>query len=254
MSAQETLQALLEMTQTLGEPARELVIIGEGNTSSRIDEDSFWIKASGRSMAAIDADCFVAVRLKPILALLELEGDSTAHQQAMIDAKVDPSSSARPSVEVTFHAMLLHECADWGIRVIAHTHPVAVNQILCSGRAQEFAERRIFPDQVVVCGPRSVFLPYIDPGPPLARAMREALRGYIAQEGEPPKTILLANHGLIALAASPREALNITMMTVKAAKIFAGAAAIGEPTFMSQADIDHIYKRPDEIFRRKSWG
>jgi hypothetical protein len=40
-------------------------------------------------------------------------------------------------------------------------------------------------------------------------------------------------------------------MCVKAAMIFAGACADGEPVFLSQADIMHIYKRPDEIYRRK---
>lgn len=254
MSAKDSLYPLVELTASLGDPARELVIIGEGNTSTRIDENSFWIKASGKSMASIDEHCFVGVRFDPILRLLDTEGDSTAHQQAMIDARLDPETSARPSVEVTFHAMLLHECADWGINVIAHTHPVAVNQILCSNRAKEFAFERIFPDQVVVCGPKSVLLSYIDPGPPLARAMRTVLREYVDAHGEPPKIILLENHGMIALGTSPKDALNITMMCVKAAKIFVGACTLGQPTFMSQADIDHIYKRPDEVFRRKSWG
>ena len=69
--------------------------------------------------------------------------------------------------------------------------------------------------------------------------------------GEAPKVILLQNHGLIALGQTPTEVLNITAMCVKAAGIFGGACALGEPVFMSQADIMHIYKRPDEIYRRK---
>jgi ribulose-5-phosphate 4-epimerase/fuculose-1-phosphate aldolase len=60
----------------------------------------------------------------------------------------------------------------------------------------------------------------------------------------------MANHGMIALAGTATEALNITAMAVKAAHIFAGACALGEPVFLSDADIRHIYKRPDEIYRR----
>jgi hypothetical protein len=65
--------------------------------------------------------------------------------------------------------------------------------------------------------------------------------------------ILLGNHGLIVLAQTHTEAINITAMAVKAAMIFAGACAIGEPVFMSRADILHIYRRPDEIYRRRQF-
>jgi len=58
---------------------------------------------------------------------------------------------------------------------------------------------------------------------------------------------------LIALGQTHSEALNITAMAVKAAEIFAGACMVGEPVFMSQADIMHIYQRPDEIYRRQQF-
>ena len=237
------------MTRALGQPHLDYVIIGEGNTSYRIDDESFWIKASGKGMHNIEADGFVAVRFAPILSLVDQPlADAVAIQQAMLDARVDSASAARPSVEVTFHAVLLYGC---GVKCIAHTHPIAVNRALCSSRAEQFASNRQFPDEVVLCGPRSVFVPYVDPGLPLSVAIREQVRRYMDEYGEAPKVILMANHGLIALAQTPVEALNITAMCVKAAAIFAGSCAVGEPTFMSQADIMHIYRRPDEIYRRQ---
>lgn len=243
------LEQLVQMTRTLGQPHNEYVIVGEGNTSYRLDDDSFLIKASGQGMSAIDENGFVAVRFDPIMALFDQpNADRAALQQAMIDAKVDSAAPGRPSVEVTFHAMLLRGC---GVNVIAHTHPVAVNSLLCSTRARQFADNRIFPDEAVVCGPRSVFVPYVDPGLPLAVAIRDEVKRYMDDMGEAPKVVLLANHGLIALAHTPLEALNITAMAVKAAKIFMGACAVGQPVFMSQADIMHIYRRPDEIYRRQ---
>lgn len=246
-----SLEQLVTMTRHLGQPELNYIIIGEGNTSQRIDDDGFWIKASGQQMSLIGPDGFLAVRFAPILDLLDNPPNSRqAVQQIMNDAKVDADSTARPSVEVTFHAMLLAEC---DAQIIAHTHPIAINRILCSTRAEQFASHRVFPDEVVLCGPQSVFVPYVDPGLPLAITMRERVRAYMTQFGEAPKVILLANHGLVALGQTPTEALNITAMAVKAADIFAGACLVGEPVFMSQADIMHVYQRPDEIYRRQQF-
>lgn len=246
-----SIDALVEMTRFLGQPHLNYVIIGEGNTSQRVDNQTFWIKASGQQMQTISAKGFVEMRFAPVLDLLDNPPESAqAVQAAMNAAKVDLASSLRPSVEVTFHAMLLAEC---DAEIIAHTHATAVNRILCSSRAEQFASHRLFPDEVVLCGPQSVFVPYVDPGLPLALAMRAQVRRYMDDFGEAPKVILLANHGLIVVAQTHTEALNITAMAVKAADIFAGACAVGEPVFMSQTDILHIYKRPDEIYRRRQF-
>lgn len=241
------LAVLHTLTRTLGDPAREYVIIGEGNTSMRVDDDTFFIKASGQQMAMMPPEGFTQVRFAPILAMLDASpGDLDAQKAVMQAARLD-AGAGLPSVEVTFHAMLLHEC---GVRFVGHTHPTAVNRILCSDQAATFAANRLFPDEVVLCGPYSAFVPYVDPGLPLALAIRDAVREYSAAEGEAPKVILLANHGLIALGQTPSEVLNITAMCVKAAQIFAGACMVGRPVFMRREDIYHIYKRPDEIYRR----
>lgn len=244
----DKLQALVAMTRAVGEPPRNLVIIGEGNTSHRIDDHTFWVKASGQQMMSIGPDGFVAVQFAPMLAMLDdPPADRQTMQAVMQAAKVDPENPRRPSIETSFHAMLLAEC---DMQVVAHTHPVAVNRIMCSSRAEHFAHNRLCPDEVVVCGPESVLVPYIDPGLPLAIEMRDHVRAYMEKHGEAPKVILLANHGLIALGQTTTEALNITAMAVKSAEIYEGACAIGEPVVMSQADIMHIYRRPDEIYRR----
>lgn len=243
------LNTLLKMTQTLGQTHLDYVIIGEGNTSMRIDEDAFYVKASGQQMGNITETGFTAVYFEPILDLLNNPPETRSEQKArMANARVCPEEHAMPSVEVSFHAMLLHEC---GAKFVGHTHPVAVNQLMCSVHAETFAKKRIFPDEVVLCGPESVFVPYTDPGLPLALIMREKVREYMEHFNEAPKVILLKNHGVIALGETPNEVLNITAMCVKAAKILTGALAIGGAVFMDDADVMHIYKRPDEIYRRK---
>lgn len=245
----QILNTLVEMTRTLGRPDMDYVIIGEGNTSCRIDEESFYVKASGNQMNGITEEGFVAVHFEPILGLLDNPPETMTEQNRIMSAaKVDQSSPARPSVEVSFHAMLLAEC---GVQFIGHTHPTAVNQLTCSNRIEDFAFKRRFPDEVVLCAPESVLVPYADPGLPLAIVMREKVRAYMEKHGEAPKVILLENHGVIALGDTPSEILNITAMVVKSAKIFAGACMIGEPTYMTNEDVWHIYKRPDEIYRRK---
>lgn len=248
----ELLQELWTLTRALGEPSRDCVIIGEGNTSARVDANTFLIKASGQQMETIEPAGLVAVQLEAILGLLNASPAPTVEEQKATAraAKLD-AAAPDPSIEVTFHALLLAEC---GARFIAHTHPTSVVQILCSPRTAEFAARRTFPDEAVLCGPRSVFVEYADPGLPLAYAIRDGVRAYMQEEGEAPRVILLQNHGLIALGQTAREALNITMMTIKAARIFAGAAALGGPVFLSDEDVRHIIRRPDEIYRRDQFA
>ena len=144
--------------------------------------------------------------------------------------------------------MLLHDC---DVAFVGHTHPTAINQLMCSEYAADFAYQRRFPDEVVLCGPQSVLVPYADPGLPLALAMREKVREYMTANGEAPKLILLENHGMIALGDSPAEILKITAMAVKAARIYLGALLTGKPTHLPEAEVWHVYKRPDEIYRRK---
>lgn len=245
----ELLNTLVEMTLTLGQPHRNYVIIGEGNTSTRIDANSFYVKASGHQMETISPKGFTAVKFAPILDLLDNPPTTLSEQKKiMADARVNPEVDALPSVEVGFHAMLLHEC---DIAFVGHTHPIAVNRLMCSVHAETFAKKRTCPDEIVLCGPESVFIPYIDPGLPLAIVMRDKVRAYMDKYEEAPKVILLANHGVIALGQTPKEVLNITSMCVKAAEILVGAFAAGGPVFFDEETVMHIYKRPDEIYRRK---
>ena len=80
--------------------------------------------------------------------------------------------------------------------------------------------------------------------------MRERVQQFKAAHGEAPKLILLENHGMIALGDSPAEILNITAMAVKAARIHLGALMTGAPAYLPDEEVWHLYRRPDEIYRR----
>ena len=86
----------------------------------------------------------------------------------MLAARLD-SAAKKPSIEALFHAYLLTLP---GVRCVGHVHAIAVNQILCSPRAREFAEKRACPDEIVMCGVESVFVPYAEPGLGLSQAIR----------------------------------------------------------------------------------
>ncbi|HTG43770.1 MAG TPA: class II aldolase/adducin family protein, partial [Verrucomicrobiae bacterium] len=183
-----------------------------------------------------------------ILALLETENITDMQTEAaLMGARLHPDSK-RPSTETVFHAWLL---SLENIRFVGHCHPTAANQVLCSPRARDFAERRIFPDEIVCCGPASVFVPYMDPGLPLAREVREQTNLFIKHHQLVPRLILLQNHGIIALGPTPQSVLACIFMATKAAEIFVGAAALGGPTFMQQKDVDRIHLRPDEVYRQQ---
>jgi rhamnose utilization protein RhaD (predicted bifunctional aldolase and dehydrogenase) len=251
-NAENVLSALIEMSRNLGRPERDLVILGEGNTSALNDDDTFWVKASGTELRTIDAQGFVRVRLQPVCALAD-QGQlaDEAVKAALEAAKVDPTATRRPSVETVLHALALAEA---GARFVGHTHPVAVNALACSVAVTEAIAGRLFPDEIVVCGPAPAYVPYTDPGLPLARAVRDQFRRYADTWGAPPKVVLMQNHGLIALGASPREVENVTDMYVKTCRILAGAYAFGGPHFLTDENVQRIHGRPDELYRRKQLG
>ena len=106
----------------------------------------------------------------------------------------------------------------------------------------------------MVCGPAPVYIPYTDPGLPLARVVRAALRRYKDEWGQPAKVVLMQNHGLIALGSTAREVDCVTAMYVKTCRVLAGAYAFGGPHFMTAENVEKIHKRPDEGYRRKALG
>ncbi|HNS50744.1 MAG TPA: class II aldolase/adducin family protein [Anaerolineae bacterium] len=251
MKCDTVLDQLAALSRHLGDPVMDYVILGEGNSSARIDGGSFWVKASGAEMPTIETGGFVRMRFEPVLALLGA-GDLTDRevQDRLGEAKADPAAVGRPSVETVLHALALQ--LD-GVGFVGHTHPTAVNAILCSERAEEAIAGRLFPDEIVYCGPAPVYVPYTDPGVPLARAVGEAIARHLAEYGQAPKVVLMQNHGLIALGKTAAEVERITAMYVKVSRVIVGAHALGGPHFLSSEAVARIHTRPDEGYRRRTW-
>jgi rhamnose utilization protein RhaD (predicted bifunctional aldolase and dehydrogenase) len=243
------LNELVGLSRSLGRPERDLVILGEGNTSVRLDDESFLVKASGTSLATAEQESFVRMDFGRTLALLGLS-DPTDNElgEALMGARSSGDGGLRPSIEAPLHALALTE----GRAAFAgHTHPTAVNSVLCSDRAGALSEGAIFPDQIVVLGRYPLHLRYADVGLPLARALREGLREHGQRVGVPPKTIYLQNHGLVALGGSASEVEQITTMADKHARIMAGVLAAGHPVYLTAEQADRLDTRSDEEYRRR---
>jgi rhamnose utilization protein RhaD (predicted bifunctional aldolase and dehydrogenase) len=248
----DALQRLLTLSHELGREERRLAILGEGNTSTKLGSDTFIVKASGSNLATLSPLGVTECRSADLLPLLDRKAmTDAAIDEALFASRVE-SSAKKPSVEAIFHAYLLTLP---GVNFVGHTHPIAVNQLLCSKHARDFAKRRLFPDEIVCCGVESVFVPYTDPGLKLAQGIRAAVVAYIKRVSRAPRVILLENHGFIALGPTPESVLAATLMGAKAAEIFSGAAAIGgRPQFLTPAQVVRIAGRPDEHYRQKALG
>jgi rhamnose utilization protein RhaD (predicted bifunctional aldolase and dehydrogenase) len=252
MKQEEFFNQLVVMSRNLGDPINDYVILGEGNSSARCDDDTFWVKASGTQLRTIEPEGFVQVSFERVLAMLDgPDLNDTEIKEALIDAKADPAAKGHPSVETAMHAVCLNLP---GVNFVGHTHPSPINMLTCSVAFEEAIKGRLFPDEIVICGPAPVVIPYVDPGLPLAREIRQRINTYMELYGEPPKTILMQNHGFIALAPTAQQVENITAMAVKTARILVGTYALGGPRFMSQEAVNRIHTRPDEHYRQRLIG
>jgi rhamnose utilization protein RhaD (predicted bifunctional aldolase and dehydrogenase) len=245
---EKTLSALIDLSTRLADPFFSLAILGEGNTSADCGDGTFWVKASGSQLATIDASGFSRVKGETVLQLLDggdLDDDAVA--AGLNGVLLDPAMR-KPSVETFLHALCIYEC---GAKWVGHTHPISVMSILCSTAGAQPFTRHIFPDAIVVCGEMPAIVPYVDPGLPLARAVRDALRRFVDENGCAPKLLLMENHGMVALGQQPVDVINISLMADKWARTLLGTYTMGGPRYLSPQQARRIETRPDEAYRRK---
>src|SRR4051812_23989615 len=138
---------LLEAAHEFG--TKEFTILGEGNVSCRAGQDTFLVKASGSTLESLSELELTECRFAPLLEAVQKPSLSDEEvEQLLLESRVR-STALKPSVETFFHAYLLSLP---GVRFVGHTHPIPINRILCTSHAQEFAERRQTPDEIVCCG------------------------------------------------------------------------------------------------------
>jgi rhamnose utilization protein RhaD (predicted bifunctional aldolase and dehydrogenase) len=243
----DPLADLVALSRWLGDPERALAILGEGNTSAVVAPGRIRVKASGASLGASGPEDFVEIDVARALSLLEKPSLSDAELAAGL-AAARTDGDRRPSIEAILHALAVDTA---GASFVGHTHPVALNELLCSDQADALVAGALFPDQIVVCGRHPVLVPYADPGLPLARAVRDGLSAHLQRHGVPPRVVYLRNHGMLALGQSAVDVRQITEMTVKAARVLASALAVGAPRYLTDEQADRIDSREDEHHRQQ---
>ena len=197
---------------------------GGGNASAKQD-GVLWIKPSGVPLATLELADLVPLDTARLLELLdEPEADRTPGEDPVVragdEARLDPSGGRRPSVELLFHALLPE-------RFVLHTHPILINAVTCNADGEAIA-RRLFGDD-------ALWIPYTDPGLPLARAIRTARSAHAARTGTTlPRVTLMQNHGLIVSADTVAEVEAACRRLVDAVE--AAVAAAGPEPEVPNAD------------------
>ena len=238
---------LVALTRSLGEPARDLAILAEGNTSQALEGGRLVVKASGANLAAASANDFVVVDIDEVATLLH---DDAADQQklsAVLDAGVHDGVHRRGSIETLLHAAV-HAVSP--VEFIGHTHPTAVLGLMASVHAATAYDAPAYSDEAVVLG-RPLFVPYAQPGFKLGRLFFDILRRRVDETGELPALVLLGNHGIVALAPTAGAVDGISAMAVKTAQVRISALAAGGLAPIPAESIDEFFSRADISERRR---
>lgn len=203
----------------LGKKLSNYVVGFEGNVSMK-NKDGIHIKASGSRLSEISDENIVSY---------DFEGNQISNH------------TKKGSMEISFHTYLLNR---YDINYVAHTHPTNTLKIVCSDKLKHFAKQRLFPDQVIFNGRKSVVIPYAKPGLKLTEQIKNVLDSY----DEPPKLILLEKHGIITLGKTIDKCIISTEICEKSAEIYLGVQRLGF-NCLSKYEIEDLINDEMEKYR-----
>ena len=227
------IQELIGLAQTLGNHASQVTLWKEGACAVKLSNNRFAVTGCEAQLAQLREEEVLEYNLQTIQQLSENEATTDEDILEAFGGESAPSPSRDTLVMAYFLGLD-------GVRFVAHTQPVEINQSLSSPRARQFADRRISPSEILACGAASLLVPYVDPGLNLAREVRRKMVLWRDRYKVPPKIALIQNHGMFVLAASVEEVVQTIEMAIKSAKIFTGAATLGGPVFLTPNNVMHI--------------
>jgi rhamnose utilization protein RhaD (predicted bifunctional aldolase and dehydrogenase)/NAD(P)-dependent dehydrogenase (short-subunit alcohol dehydrogenase family) len=185
---------LIEISRFYGSN-KDYIIAGGGNTSFKNNE-TIWIKASGKSLAEMTEEGLVALdrqKLHIISSFIYSDDPVTREEQVKEDlfrSIIDPDKSRRPSVETSLHEIIQ-------FKFVVHLHPTLINGILCSRNAKSLIHK-LFGESVL-------FVPYTDPGYTLFKKLETEIVLYREKFSHDPQIIFLENHGSFVGADTTEE-------------------------------------------------
>lgn len=191
---ENNLHELAKLARDIGQfPA--FVQGGGGNVSLKLDDTIMSVKASGFRLSDLSTTSgLVEVNYPQIrefyqstrtdLSLPEL---ITLNEQATVSSLLEQVNALRPSMETGFHAVLGG--------VVLHTHSVYANLLTCSIEGKDLVSQ-LFPT--------ALWVSYNTPGVALTFAILATLK-----DNPAANILFLENHGLIVIADTASEALEL---------------------------------------------
>jgi len=140
--------------------------------------------------------------------------EATAARMVLVDEDLKPLSGGRPNPGVRFHVWIYNKRPD--VQAIVHTHAPHASALAATGKPL----KTIHMDSAMLYG--TAHLPDW-PGVPVADDEGRIISGALGSA----KTILLANHGLLAAGASVEEATYLAVFFERAARMQLLAMAAG---------------------------
>ena len=181
----DPLDRLVHLSHLMGQDPR-LVQPGGGNTSMK-EGDTLLVKGSGTDLRTIGRESFTRLSLSRLAVLRQAESMSDADMMRfMVSCMVGEGPA--PSVETPLHALLPY-------KVIAHTHDVATMSLT---NIRDAEAERLVGD---LFEGRLVYVPYVRPGFPLAKAVGRVVKKIPANA----IGLTLAHHGLVVWGDNAEE-------------------------------------------------
>lgn len=140
--------------------------------------------------------------------------EATPERMVLVDEDLRPLQGARANPGVRFHVWIYRQRPD--VQAIIHTHPPHAAALAATGKPLKIAHM----DSSMLYG--TAHLPEW-PGVPVADDEGRIISGALGAA----KTILLANHGLLAAGASIEEATYLAVFMERASRMQLLAAAAG---------------------------
>jgi L-fuculose-phosphate aldolase len=135
-----------------------------------------------------------------------------------------------PSTEWRLHAAILAARPD--VEAVLHAHAMFATTLACLRRPIP-----AFHYMVAVAGGDSI------PCAPYAVFGSPELAGHAARALADRDACLLANHGMVAVGASPRAALDLAIEVETLAAQYWRALQVGEPVLLSDAEMAEVAER-----------
>ena len=140
--------------------------------------------------------------------------EATAARMVLVDEDLKPLSGGRPNPGVRFHVWIYNKRPD--VQAIVHTHAPHASALAATGKPL----KTIHMDSAMLHG--TAHLPQW-PGVPVADDEGRIISGALGSA----KSILLANHGLLAAGTSVEEATYLAVFFERAARMQLLAMAAG---------------------------